>query len=201
MTFDRVNRRTHLYFAMFLLPWFLMYGLSSVVFNHTQFFRSLYDDGVPQWTVRFDHKYEAPPSFQGADPQQVAAKILKDNGVRAWFRASWGTNGTLNISQGSFLSWTRYTYWPEQQRLLAEDRRIRLDQILRAMHAREGFKMNPGFFNKLWGVIGVDLVVLAMLIWIASGLYMWWHIAQVRRWGWIALGGGMATFLMFLRGL
>jgi hypothetical protein len=180
-----------------------MYGASSVVFNHVQFFRAMYEDGVPQWTVRFDREYQAPPLPAANSPelQAVGAKILQDNGIQAPFRANLARNGSLIISQGSFLAWTRYTYWPEKHRLVAEDRRFRLDQTLLAMHAREGLKMQGGFANRFWGVVGVDLVVLAMLIWVASGIYMWWHIPQVRMWGWAALAGGLATFFYFVKNL
>ena len=34
MTFSHVNRRVHLYLALALLPWFFMYGISSVPFVH-----------------------------------------------------------------------------------------------------------------------------------------------------------------------
>ena len=38
MTFPHFNRRLHLYLGLALLPWFLMYGLSSVPFAHSQYF-------------------------------------------------------------------------------------------------------------------------------------------------------------------
>ena len=44
----------------------------------------------------------------------------------------------------------------------------------------------------------VDLVVAATLLWIASGLYMWVRLKRLRFWGWLCLGGGLASFLVFL---
>ena len=38
MTFSHLNRRLHLYLGLALLPWFFMYGISSVPFAHNQFF-------------------------------------------------------------------------------------------------------------------------------------------------------------------
>jgi hypothetical protein len=199
MTFDRVNRRTHLYLAMFLMPWFRLYGVSSVVFNHLPYFRALYDDGVPAWTVRFEREYHAPPIPANADLRAVAAKILKDNGVGGEFYVFRTKTGAVNITQAYFLSHARITYWPDQHdRVRAEDRRFRWDQVLIGMHAREGLKAMLGFFRQVWRIVGVDLVVLAMLVWVASGIHMWWHIPQVRFWGWIALGAGATSFLIFL---
>jgi hypothetical protein len=52
----------------------------------------------------------------------------------------------------------------------------------------------------LWSVI-VDVIQVSMLVWIASGLYMWWHLKGFRKWGLLALGAGMAVFIAFLVGL
>ena len=38
MTFSHLNRRVHLYLGLALLPWFFMYGISSLPFAHNQFF-------------------------------------------------------------------------------------------------------------------------------------------------------------------
>ena len=40
MTFPHFNRRLHLYLGLCLLPWFLMYGASSIPFAHGQFFEA-----------------------------------------------------------------------------------------------------------------------------------------------------------------
>ena len=53
MSFSHINRRVHLYLGLALLPWFLMYGVSSVPFAHTQFFDQRdRAKGLPQWTLR-----------------------------------------------------------------------------------------------------------------------------------------------------
>jgi hypothetical protein len=37
-TFDKINRRTHLYLGLFLMPWLLMYGVSSFIVIHQSWF-------------------------------------------------------------------------------------------------------------------------------------------------------------------
>jgi hypothetical protein len=64
------------------------------------------------------------------------------------------------------------------------------------MHARGGFEQDR-FLDKLWGVV-VDLVCLGMLLWIITGIYMWWKLPSTRRWGWLALGSGIASFVFFV---
>ena len=53
MTFSHLNRRVHLYAGLALLPWFFMYGISSVPLAHNEFFqRRDAAKGLPQWTLR-----------------------------------------------------------------------------------------------------------------------------------------------------
>jgi hypothetical protein len=76
-----------------------------------------------------------------------------------------------------------------------EDRRFRWDSFLTGMHARGGFEQE-GVLQKSWSVI-VDLVCVAIVLWIASGLYMWWGLSGSRGWGWAAIAAGCASFALF----
>jgi hypothetical protein len=67
------------------------------------------------------------------------------------------------------------------------------------MHARGGFEQD-GILQLSWSVV-VDVVCLAMMVWIASGLYMWWGLSGHRRWGLLAILAGTASFLVFTMGL
>ena len=59
MTYSHLNRRVHLYLGLALLPWFLMYGVSSVVFAHTSFFeRRDAAGGLPLWTLRLERSLD-----------------------------------------------------------------------------------------------------------------------------------------------
>ena len=64
------------------------------------------------------------------------------------------------------------------------------------MHARGGFEQE-GWLDRSWSVI-VDLVCLAIALWIASGVYMWWGLPRSRAWGLITIAAGAATFLLFM---
>ncbi len=43
----------------------------------------------------------------------------------------------------------------------------------------------------------VDLVSIAILLWIASGLYMWWGVRGHGAGGWMAIAFGTASFIVF----
>jgi hypothetical protein len=64
------------------------------------------------------------------------------------------------------------------------------------MHFRGGYHQ-PLILNKLWGLF-VDLTCVVIVIWIASGIIMWWRLERLRLWGALALGGGVLSFLLFV---
>jgi hypothetical protein len=196
MTFPHFNRRLHLYLGLALLPWFLMYGASSIPFAHNQYFEQRDKaKGLPLWTVRMDRKYTIDvPS--GGELRPVGARIVKDLGLTGSFGAYRQSPDLLNVYVYSFLHSTQVKYYITEQRITVEDRRFRFDQFLTGMHARGGFEQE-GFLDKAWGVI-VDIACLGMLLWIVSGVYMWWSLPGLRSWGWLAFLGGIASYALFM---
>jgi len=178
-----------------LLPWFLMYGISSVMFSHGSVFGQLYRDGVPNWTTRLERPY-SPAIPEDADDRQLGARILEDLGLEGAFGTYRPNMRQFNVYLFDFWSATRISYFLEEGRLLAEDKRFRWDHFLTGLHARGGFRQDS-VLHDAWAVI-VDIVQLAMLLWVASGIYMWWLLERTRRWGILALGGGLVSFAIFI---
>ncbi len=87
----------------------------------------------------------------------------------------------------------------DQKRLVVEDHRFRWDQFLTGMHARGGFE-DDDLVPLSWSVV-VDVFCVAMIVWVASGLYMWWGLPSHRRFGWLTILAGTASFLVFTLGL
>jgi hypothetical protein len=190
MSFSLIVRRLHLYLAMFLLPWFFMYAISSIPFSHPQWGDSIY--GKTGWTPRFDRPYE----MAGGDLKEAAAKAMRDNQLEGNFGAFRPNDKQINIYVYDFWNATQVTYYPDEKRLVAKDRNFRWDHVLTGMHARGGFEQ-AGFGNFAWG-IAVDIVGLGFLVWVASGIYMWWLLPKTRLWGWASIGAGMLSFVAFL---
>jgi hypothetical protein len=197
MTIPHLNRRVHLYLGLALLPWFFMYGISSIPFAHNQFFeRRDAARGVPLWTLRGSHTVDVPVPEGQAEMRVLGATLLRQAGVST---SSYGVYrqgpAQLNVYAYSFRSSTQLKYFVDQKRMTVEDRRFRWDHFLTGMHARGGFEQESRL-DRSWSVI-VDLVCLAIAVWIASGLYMWWGLPATRRWGWMAIVSGTATFVFF----
>jgi hypothetical protein len=92
MTVFRFVRNIHLYLALFLVPWLLMYGLSVLVMNHMEFVRSFYSSKPGQTYVEKEIVYDkplptatdpnAPPgTAPRIDGQAAGDQILADLGM------------------------------------------------------------------------------------------------------------------------
>jgi hypothetical protein len=196
MTFPHFNRRLHLYLGLTLLPWFLMYGASSVPFAHSQYFEARDKaKGLPLWTTRLDQKYTIEVPAAG-ELRPTGARVMRDLGLTGSFGAYRQGPDQLNVYVYRFLHSTQVKYYIPQQRITVEDRRFRFDQFLTGMHGRGGFEQE-GFLEKAWGV-AVDLSCLGMLLWILSGVYMWWSLPGLRGWGWLAFLGGIGSYVLFM---
>ena len=72
----------------------------------------------------------------------------------------------------------------------------RPNAFLERFHRRRGYA--TGYrLDTLWAV-SVDLVLVAMMFWVASGLWMWWEMKVTRPLGLSALVLGAATFGFYL---
>ena len=77
MRFSTFNRLLHLYLALALLPWFVMYGVSSVPFAHGAYFEGLdAKKGLPNWTLRYERALDVPPP--GADDASLRREGRKE---------------------------------------------------------------------------------------------------------------------------
>ena len=197
MTVAHLNRRTHLFLGLALLPWFLMYGLSSIPFAHTAFFeRRDAARGLPMWTLRATHTVDLPVPEDPRELRALGATLLRQADVSTSSFGVYRQSPTqVNVYAYSFRHSTQLKYFIDQQRMTVEDRRFRWDQFLTGMHGRGGFEQE-GLLDRSWSVI-VDLVCLAIALWTASGLYMWWGLPGSRTWGFITIGAGAAAFVFF----
>lgn len=193
MTFDHFNKRTHLYLALFLLPWFLMYGLSSLLINHKELLK---DPNEGAWTQQADRSYDRPVP-DDADLREIAYQVLNDVDMKGSFWVNLDENrNRLNINRFDSWSATRLVYHIDEQRLTSEHKKFASREFITRMHTKGGFHQES-FFSDLWAIV-IDLVCAGFLIWIATGIFMWWKIKSSRTWGFITVGGGLFSYMIFL---
>ncbi|MDP6040645.1 MAG: hypothetical protein QGG64_19010 [Candidatus Latescibacteria bacterium] len=200
MTFNQINRRFHLYLALTLLPWLLMYGISSIQLAHRGFLDGFYDDGTPPWTVLSDRPYNRPVPKGISDEalRLLCTQIVEDLEVEVTSRLGFHRPNTDRLLIYIYDFWTNYRviYDIKNRQAKVERKRFRWDHFLGGLHARGGFEQDS-FLNHLWAVM-IDLVSAGFILWVASGLYMWWQLKQTRRWGVIAFVGGLVSFLALI---
>lgn len=187
-------RRAHLYLGLLLIPWMLVYALSTVVFNHSEHFRPARAPDQ-QWFPVWEKDYALAAPTDATGLRASAQRILDDHGLSGAFAAR-RQGQRLNINVQNFWHPRRLTYDFDTKKLRAEERRFAWVDLLTRLHERTGYNQG-GVLNKLWAFV-VDLFCVATLVWISTGLYLWWKLIATRTWGWLALGGGLATLLALL---
>lgn len=196
-SFQHLNRRLHLYLGMFCLPWFIAYGVTSIAFNHNTWF----NDGKGQPGGRmtevqsWECAVEVPAS--GPIPKEVGRELLDiaslDTKAFGLFRTG---EGNINVYMPSFTEMRQLVYLVDEGRLVMNERKKFAQQFLTGLHARGGYQ-HDSFLNDLWAFI-VDVVCVAFLLWVATGIIMWLRVPAMRTWGLVALVSGFASFAVFM---
>ena len=194
---SKLIRRTHMYLALFLTPWMIIYALSGLVLNHGPAIRSLYGDNLNKFEKVGEQEYKAEFSAD-ADPRMIGAQVLEHLGLAGTFNVQGGANATrLVINRNAPFAVHRITYLRSENRLLIEKLRLTTPTFLNRTHFRAGYTQ-PYVSAKIWGFV-VDLVIVGMVFWVVSGIWMWWEIKPSRAWGaGFALAGfGLCGLLFF----
>jgi hypothetical protein len=184
----RVIRRIHMYLGLTLMPWLLVYAISTLGMNHRQLFTGGTDESLVVVTDRV-YRPELGPDL---DPRRWARAILKDLGLEGRHAAEWReSDQALVIHRQSPGRERRITYWPADGRLVVEAAPFRLRRFLTGLHTLHGF---GGAFPAAtaWAVL-VDMVSAAMIAWALSGLYLWWETRRARLWGGLTVAAGALT--------
>ena len=189
-------RRLHMYLGIALVPWFLCYGISAAIFNHSQLVGEWFKSDKPEWTQTLECEYHRSVPAD-ADPRSVGSQILQDFDLagRSFYVWRDGKN-KLVVTAFKFLSTTRLTYFVDQGRVVAEDQTFHLNHFFTGLHKRAGFGQQP-WLTKVWGVV-VDIVGLSVLTWGVSGLYIWWKTRQRHLAGGLVLAAGVVSFVVLV---
>jgi hypothetical protein len=181
-----------MYLALFLAPWTAIYALSTLVMNHTPF-----TGAKPRtFTLERELSYTNPVPV-GASERDVARKVLQELGLDGPFNMQGSLKqGRLTILRLKPLATRRLIFFASENRLTVEKEDFQMAQFLRGMHTRSGFDQ-PYAAAKSWGLL-VDLVVVAMVFWVASGVWMWWEIKPARRLGGLLAVAGFALYTVLV---
>ncbi len=196
LTPSKLIRRTHMYLALFLTPWMIIYALSGLVLNHGPFVRGLYGPRFNQFEKVGEREYTAAFSAD-ADPRLIGAQVLEHLDLAGTFNVQGRADQPrLVINRNAAFSAHRITYFRAENRLLIEKQKFVAPVFLNRAHFRHGYEQTF-LASRIWAVF-VDLVVVGMLFWVASGVWMWWEIKPARSWGAACAVAGFGVFGILL---
>ena len=189
-----VLRRVHLYLGMLLIPWVIMYALSTLTFNHRDWFRGQFNQ-ADSWTQLWEEEFKADVPRQQPKLKEWARSVLDENGIKGGFNVRQNPQSVL-INLIQFRNPIRVTYQKNEGQLLAEQKRTTLAEMMVRMHVRHGYGRDGVLYDS-WAFV-VDLICFTIIAWVATGLYMWWKLLATRKAGWVAILSGLATFLLLV---
>ena len=193
---SKIIRRTHLYLALFLMPWMAMYAISTMAMNHRDDFNDMYGDPRNVYQTVAERTLNLQFS-EGVSTQQAAVQILQTLGLEGAHNANGSMeNDRITINRNSLVKPKRITFIPSTQSLTIEELAFRSPHFLERMHRARGYSQSY-WVNNLWAFL-VDVVIAAMILWGATGLWMWWELKITRLWGVVCLTGGALLFGFFL---
>jgi hypothetical protein len=190
----------HLYLTLICLPWFVMYAITAIAFNHTDWFDApddLYNVSGPTWTKVGSWPCSIDVPVEGEVPREVAAEMLDIAGIEAdaYGAYRWGSR-QISAYIMEFWSTRRLAYDIDRRELSLYTRQFVTPTAMMLMHSRAGYRHDSAL-NDAWAVM-IDTVVVGILLWVASGLYTWWQQRSLRKIGGLALAAGVITFAAFL---
>lgn len=195
MTISTILRRTHMFLALFFFPWILMYALSTLVMNHRAFFVSR-DGERPEPYVTEQRLVYDGVFPENAQLRTISKQILVSVGLDGAHAVSRRQDGTIAINRNDLIAPRRLTFSPVDRTLLIERMQRRPNAFLERFHRRRGYATGYAL-DTVWAVT-VDLVILTMVFWVLSGLWMWWEMKVTRPLGLAALLGGASLFTLYL---
>lgn len=187
--FSKLLRRTHMYLALFLTPWVLLYTVSTLAMNHRAWFL-----GKPVLQAERELTWNN-PLRAAASPKEIAARLLQDINLDGAHSVS-ATAAALVINRQDAVAPRRITLTRATNRVLVEREAFRPPSFLERMHRRRGYQQ-PYATDAAWA-FSVDTVIFALVFWGASGLWLWWEMKRTRLAGALSLLGGVAVFALFV---
>lgn len=172
----------------------LMYALSTVAMNHRGWFETYYGEQAVQWESVSESLYHH--GLTEPSRADVAEEILSHLEIAGAHTTRGRLDRRITITRDNPWDTRRVSWSPSDSLLTVERRPSRLPVILESLHRRRGFQ-HKILTEDLWAVT-VDLVILAMIFWAGSGLWMWWEMSVTLKLGAIALASGLLLYALFL---
>jgi hypothetical protein len=175
-------RKIHLYTAFALLAFVVMYFATGYVLIHNEWFPR----SEPEVTTSEEPLSAAP----GASPEEMSAvlqKRLNLPGKRVPARRN--GDGSWKFEYVRPGAACEAVVVPAGDRVRVKRTRFGTSQTLIGFHRLHGY--GGGWAYDLWMVM-FDLASFSMILFAASGIYLWFKLTKRRTLGWLCLASGGA---------
>ena len=184
----------HLYGGLLCASYLVIFGLSSLNYNHHPAFT---EPGTEKVT------YERTVSVQDIPDNRALSSAIRDSLGLMGYPLPWetrrDTSGVLHFSLVRPGKKYIIHFFPPEHRVRVEETRRGYWEVIRQLH---GLMSLPGApFMSLWGIYK-ELCVWVVLFSSASGVYLWTARRSERRIGWGLLGaaaGGALLLMLYVR--
>jgi hypothetical protein len=188
----RSVRTIHLYFGLFISPFVLIFSISALVLNHTDFInRSNPIKNLPDIKTRID---KIPCDTTDL---QTAKGIIKKLGIKG--EIDYVSQNENQISFPVILPGltTKIKINKQTKEVLItkkEEGSLRATNFLHKMPGPHNVKLRGNsLFMQNWKIVA-DLVVYILLFLSASGIFLWYFLKAERKLGWVAIILGAISF-------
>lgn len=175
-----------MYLALFLTPWMLGYALSTIAMSHR------WTGGPPQFVREQERAYDT-RFTPDTPPARIAEQVLADLGLEGAHGVQGPTpEGILTINRQDLVTPRRVIYSIPEKKVVVERVEFSAGGFLNRFHRRRGYQQ-PYAADRFMAV-AVDAVIVALVAWALSGLWMWWEMRATRLWGLASVAAGVAIF-------
>ncbi len=184
-----------MFLALFLTPWILMYALSTLAMHHRVLLTGEHERVDPGYDLVKEEPFTL---VAGNEDREAAAQIILQHlGLEGGFNVQGNLDqGSIRVFRNKPVGAYRITYETEPGILRVEQQKFEGTYFLEMLHRRRGYDQDF-FANDFWALI-VDGVILSILLWGATGLWMWWEMIRTRKPGALILTAGIVLFILFL---
>jgi len=173
-----------------------MYAVSTMAMNHRVLLREITGMEAPRFVPEREFSYDGGMPEPG-NILALARGVLMAAGLDgAHGIGRPQPDGRVVIQRQDLITPRRLTYIPAERKVTVERMIYSTPQFLERFHRRRGFQ-HAYWLDNVWAVT-VDLVIAALILWVLTGLWMWWELKVTRPLGALALAGGLAVFLWFV---
>ena len=182
----------HLYGGLACSAYLIIFGLSSLEFNHHFAFAQ---PPVSPDTVHWERSVASVP----AGNKDKAAEALRDQLGLMWGPLPWETrrdpDGSLSFSMDRPGKHYRVDAHAADGRVKVEEQRTGFWSVVMSLHAPTGLPNSR--LIPWWGVY-TEFCTAVVIFSAASGIYLWWKARRDRRAGLLTAAAGLVASLGFI---